>query len=391
MLQQLDIEKLVPGMYVDNVVKQTGKLKIKSKGMVKTQAAIQGLKDKGVLIVEIDPSKSVLNEDTVTTPPVPKKKEKPQKSISEQLSSADKLYDQALTTQSGFIKKIKSEHTTELTKIHDLSLDIIDSVMDAPNALSCISLLKKSDQYLLNHSLNCSILLTKFAKHLELPSEVVDELSFSGLLMDVGMANIPEDITYKKGALTSQERDIVTTHVDIGIDIVERCGDVSDIVREIVFNHHERMDGSGYSNNKSAESVSQYVKMAAIVDSYDAMVSNRPYKLGVTPPVALKSLLTDDRYDPILVQQFIQCLGVHPVGSVVKLTNDKLAIVIKANKTNPLKPMVAIFYSIRSNHFAENRILNLSRSDQEIVASVKPEEFKINLSKFFSDVLIHKL
>ena len=306
------------------------------------------------------------------------------------MSSAQKIYEHAKTIQRDFLSKIKREQRADLDALQDLSLDIIDSVIDCPNALSCLSLLNRSDEYLMEHSLNCSTLMAMFARHLGYDSEIVEQLALAGLLMDVGMANIPDDITHKPSKLSKPEMDVVSTHVDIGIDIVERCGEVSDMVRDIIFSHHERLDGSGYPDNKTTEDISVYVKMATIVDSYDAMTTKRPYRAAMPPTSALKALLVDKGYDQTLVQKFIQCMGVHPVGSLVKLTNDRLAIVVKANKTTPLNPTVMTFYSLKSG-YAETKLVSLSHTDIDIVSSVRPEEFGLNLTKFFRDVFVSRL
>ena len=390
MLRVIGVDELLPGMFVNNVIEQTGSLKIKSRGLVKTDKAISALIQQGVLKIEVDDSKSKLSEEKPAEAPTNNKKTK-QQPINEQLSTANQLYSKAKEIQRSFIENIRNDGAADLDGLYDLSHCIIDSVFEAPNALSCLALIKKSDEYLLEHSLNCSVLMAMFARHMTLDTEVVEDLSMAALLMDVGMANIPEDILNQPGTLSEQEMEIVTTHVDIGLDIIERCGDVTDLIREVMFNHHERLDGSGYPDAKSDDDISIYANMAAIVDSYDAMTSKRPYQSAQTPTAALKALLGDPRYDQGLVQKFIQCMSVHPVGSLVKLTNDRLAIVIRANKKAPLQPTVATFYHLKSSHYAETKVVDLSKVSEDIEASVKPEEFGLNLNKFFRDVFISSL
>lgn len=391
MLKVISVEELQPGMYVNNVVKQSGNLRVKSKGLVKTQRTIEGLRNQGVLEVEVDMAKSKLPEVSEPEAAPPQAPEKPSRPLSEQMQRAETLTEQAKSIQREFFQKLKEEGRTDLFPMQDLSLDIIDCVIECPNTLSCLALLNRTDNYYLEHSLNCSTLMAMFAKHLDLDDKLVEDLSFAALIMDVGMANIPMDIINKKGTLTKPEMDVVTTHVDIGVDIIERCGEVSELVRDIIFSHHERLDGSGYPEHKTDDEISQYVRMAAIVDSYDAMTTARPYRKAMSPTKALKKLLTDARYDTQLVQQFVQCLGVHPVGSLVKLENDRLGLVVKANKQNPLKPVVVTFYHVKSAHYSETKLVDLRRSEIQIESSVRPEEFNLNLPRFFREVLINSL
>lgn len=392
MLRTISIDQLKPGMYVNQVIEQSGRLKVKSKGLVKQSETISALKVKGVLKLEVDDSKSIVEQVDKPDPPAKTASSRAKKTpLKDQLAHANKLYSKAKTIQRDYLEQFADNQTVDLDDLSDLSHQIIDSVFDAPNALSCLSLLQRSDEYILEHSLNCAILMAMFAKQLGYESHDIEELCLGALLMNVGMANVPTDITHKPTSLTKTEQDIVSTHVDVGLDIAERCGDVSYIVRDIIFNHHERVDGSGYPDAKAADDVSQIARIAAIVDSYDAMISTRVYQAAITPTSALKKLLIDPGYDQELVQHFIQCMSVHPVGSLVKLSNDRLAVVIKSNKNKPLEPMVATFYHMKSNHYAETKIVDLSKSNETILTSVRPEEFGMNLTQFLREVFLGTL
>lgn len=390
MLKDVNIDDILPGMFIAQVNEQTGQLKIKTKGLVKTHKAIEELKLNGVIQVTVDLSRSELSDNTAVQPAVsvnPKSK-KTKLSEGEMLTHATKLYDEAVSIQGKFFKRLEAKQNPSLDDAKQLSKKIIDVVFDMPSAISCLSLLNKTSQYLLEHSINCAILMTLFGRHKDLPRETIESLSLAGLLMDVGMVNMPTSITDSPLKLTEQQKEIVSTHVDIGLDLVERCGEVSEIVQDVIFNHHERIDGSGYPDKQSGVDVSLYARMAAIVDTYDAMTTNRQFQSAVPPTGALRSLLTDKSYDPVLVQEFVQCMGVHPVGSLVKLTNSRLAIVIKSNKTNPLMPVVASFYHVNTGHYSEVKKIDLAHSELQIESSVRPEEFDINLTKFFREVLI---
>jgi len=118
-----------------------------------------------------------------------------------------------------------------------------------------------------------------------------------------------------------------------------------------VAEHHERLDGSGYPNSLTAKDISKYGKMMAIIDSYDAMTSDRAFKLGMAPIAAFKVLINESPalYDEALVSEFIQCLGVYPVGTLVKLNSGKLGLVCKLNPGKPLHPVVNVFYNTLLN------------------------------------------
>ena len=121
------------------------------------------------------------------------------------------------------------------------------------------------------------------------------------------------------------------------------------------------------------------------------MTSNRPHKNSITPTQALKRLTATENLDQELVKQFIQCIGVRPVGSLVRLKSGKLGIVSKLNPKDPVSPHVMTFYSVTSQHFNEVKRVDLSLYDDEIVSGVKPEEFSLNLPKFFKDVFVNQM
>jgi HD-GYP domain-containing protein (c-di-GMP phosphodiesterase class II) len=392
MLKVISINELQPGMYVEQVVEQTRGLKIKSKGMVKSKTAISQLAKQGILTLEIDLAKSQLSEPQAeppvqSSPKIVKKKDLDNDS----LNNANALYSRAKNVQNQFLKRIRTGQGSDLQSLHDMTLDIIESVTDNPSALACVSLIKNADEYVLEHSLNCSILMSIFANHLQFDQKTVEELGFAGLLMDIGMTTIAKDILGKSGSLDNQEWAVIRNHVDIGVELIEKFGDVSDLVLDVIMNHHERMDGSGYPNGKSGSQIGFHARMAAIIDCYDSLTSARPHRESLSPTLALKTLLSDPLLDTELVQKFIRCIGVHPIGSLVKLKSGKLAMVTRANAKEPLKPQVMSFYNVNSGHFNEVKSLDLSKIKDEIISSMRPDEFKFNLPKFFKEVFIGSL
>ncbi|MDM7861943.1 DUF3391 domain-containing protein [Alteromonas sp. ASW11-36] len=401
MLKQVPISELVPGMYVNQVLKQAGRLKMRSKGLVKSQATIQQLKNKGIELLEVDLSKSQLPEEApepASSAPAQTEAAKPKakpnrlaKLTSDALSDANDLYLQAVMIQGDFVNSLQSGIAANLDAVTDLSQNIIDSVFENPNAISCLTLIKDADEYLLEHSISCSILMGVFARHMEFDKSLIEELSLGAMLMDIGMATIPKDVYDKPGKLNTQEWQIMQGHVDTGVELLEQCDDVTDIIRDIIQNHHERMDGSGYPAGKQGHDLSTYARMAAIVDCYDAMISDRAHQKSQTPTQVLRKLMADSALDQALVQQFIKCIGVHPIGSLVKLKSEKLALVSSPGKTDPLSPVVMTFYSLRTQMHSEIKRIDLAKSTDEIVAAVKPTEFKMNLPKFFREVFIHQI
>ena len=171
MLEQVPIDDLQPGMYVNQVLEQTGSLKMRSKGIVKTQAIIDSLKSKGILSVEVDLAKSKLPEPAV--PPEPAKEKEPEvtkpvvKPVGrDSINEANELYSSAIAIQSSFLKSLKNGAVKDLSPMESLSQSLIESVFDNKDALSCLTMIKDTDQYLLEHSINCSVLSGIFCEFL---------------------------------------------------------------------------------------------------------------------------------------------------------------------------------------------------------------------------------
>lgn len=395
MLTTLSVDDIKPGHYVVRVKDQQGNAVVKSKGKVPSHAAIGKLKEQGIATVEVDLDKSDVHtsvslKDHLAANRQPNALHNNEAS-GEDLTKAHALYQDAVAIQGEFVHKLRNSSANDLSPVESLSTNIIESIFDNPSALCCLTMIKDVDKYLLEHSINCSILMAVFADHLGYDNQVVEELTCGTLLMDTGMAWVPPEILNSDDPLTDDDWELIRRHVDHSVDLVERSGDMPKLTRLVIEQHHERIDGSGYPNGLSGDEVSPFARMAAIVDTYDAMISVRSHQKPLPPAVALKRLTKTPGLDTKLVKQFIACLGIYPVGSLVKLKSGRLALVVRVNPSNLLNPTVMSFYSIRGDHHSDIKRLDLSKMDDEIEASVNPGDFNLNLPKFFRDIFIHKV
>jgi HD-GYP domain-containing protein (c-di-GMP phosphodiesterase class II) len=423
MIKKIHITELTIGMYVESVVKQNGNVRIKSKGLVKSQAILVALENKGILEVEVDFGKSIVpnNEtnDKIVENHLAARSAHPENynvvpsalenngiesqikeskltniinvgQHQEALKEADKLYIQAKNVQKNFVSQLRSGSRPNIDHLNDLSQNIINSVFDNADALSCLLMLKDSNEYLVEHAINCAILLTMFANSKGMSQAEVEDLTIAGLLMDIGMASLPADLLEKTSELNDTDWKIMRSHVEMGLDVAERLDDTPPIVLDVIANHHERINGSGYPKAKTASEISVYAQMAGIVDCYDAMISNRQHQRSVSATAALHQLESNETLDRELVKEFINAIGLHPVGSLVQLSSQKLAIVSQRNDKQPLKPIVMIFYSMQTQLHTEIVRVDLSQSEDYILTGVRPEEFSMNLDKFFKSIFLPK-
>jgi len=222
--------------------------------------------------------------------------------------------------------------------------DLTQSVMRNPDALGWMSKLKEEHEYTYKHSLSVCILSLVFGRHMCLPEAELHQLGLGAFLHDVGKMKIPLEVLDKPAALTAEELAEMKRHPEYGMEIVSDSGNVPDTVRDIILSHHERMNGSGYPQGLTAELIRPMTHMVAICDTYDAIVSKRPYKKPVSAVRAVEILNRErgNLFDPWLVDQFIQCVGVYPVGTLVELNNGETGIVVSANREARLHPRVLI-------------------------------------------------
>lgn len=399
MKKTVPITELEVGMFVSKITKSKANLVVKSQGMIRSLATIESLAARGILELEIDFEKSDIEAPKSIPQPTPKPRNTKTriantKAITfeqhqKDLAAADRLYTESREIQGRFIRQLKGGHAPDFDSLNNLSQEIIDNVFDNPEALSCLIMLKESNDYLVEHALNCSILLSIFAKYKGFSQADTEDLTLAGLLMDSGMSLLPAELNLRNDTFSQADHTLVRTHVDIGIEIAERFSDLPPIVFDVIRNHHERVDGSGYPKQKQAEEISEHAQMAAIADCYDAMLTDRGYRSSSSAQSCLEMLQKDPGHDSNLVNQFIEAIGWFPVGSLVHLKSGKLAIVVQRNKSNPLEPTVMAFYSVRNKAPTEIKRIDLKRqSADKIIGSVMPEEFDVNLPKFFRNVLL---
>lgn len=394
-------------MFIVKIAQQQSTTALQVQGQVKDSAQIDLLKRKGVTAVVIDPAKQQVvaldiadsndftHASAVPAPPavaLSARQSSKKTSMAQELAKAEKLYAEAKNLQKRAFRDISNGKAIDVADFRNCADGIIDSVFRNQDALLCMSRIRDKDAYLLEHSVNVSILMSIFAKFLNMEESVIEQLATGALLHDIGKIQVPDAVLNKPGRLTEDEFVQMRKHVGYSRDILQQAEGISDISLDVAANHHERLDGKGYPAGLSGEQISLYSRMIAIVDSYDAITAQRVYKNGQTSVKALKILLADspNHFDPVLVKQFISAIGMYPPGTLVKLDSEKLALVLENNPGSLTCPIVKVFYHGTKRHYLTPVTLDLTnaRCNDAINTAVDALEYKIDLKKFFNQFML---
>ena len=393
MIIEKDIARVSIGSYVVEIVKQRDSHKIKQTGWVKDLRTIEKLIDMGVERVKIDTSKRLSDESEEIThvensPPKTAKK----KATSTSISQAKALFNEAKNIQRKILDDVVCGRQLELEPIQEITKQTTEAIFENPEALSCIINIRKKDEYLLEHSTAVSILMSIFARHMNIDVSIAKELAIGAFLHDVGKIMIPDSILNKPGKLTAEEFEVMKTHVNHSVDIIKNTEGISSLSLEVAALHHEKLDGQGYPNSVPAEKISQYGRMITICDIFDALTANRVYKDGMVQAKAFAIMLNmveRQMIDGELVNSFIKCMGVYPVGSLVQLSSNQLAVVESKNAKDPIRPKVKAFYSVKQGHFLESKHIDLSETSQNnIEKGVRAEDFNLDMNKILEFILM---
>jgi len=240
--------------------------------------------------------------------------------------------------------------------------ELTESIVRNPDAMMCLSMLKEADEYTALHSLRVCILAVAFGRELGYSIDRLEQLGTGALLHDLGKLKIPLDVLNKPGRLSTDEFDIIKSHVPLGVQVLEDSkGGITDTSIDVARYHHERIDGSGYVSGRGKEDIPEFGRIGGIVDCYDAITSDRIYKKGISAYDALKKMYEwrDSAFDSELVERFIQCMGIYPIGSLVEMNTGSIGVVATINRERRLRPKVVLVLTADKKPFDKPKVIDM--------------------------------
>jgi putative nucleotidyltransferase with HDIG domain len=332
-------------------------------------------------------------QPTVAAPPKPGEFYKDTVSVADELVVARNVHNGALQCVVDVLNSVRQGATIRVPDLEVVVDGMVDSVLRNSTAMALLVRMQKVDDYTHSHSLATSMWALVFGRHLGLDRESLKLLGLGGLLLDVGKTKLPQELLHSEGELSEVAKTHLRSHVKLGVDLLRAADSIDQRVIDMVATHHERFDGSGYPRGLKGNKIPVFGRIAGIVDSYASMTSKRPHNEAMSSYDAMREFkaLSDRGYQAELVEQFIQAIGIFPAGTLVELSTDEIAIVLKEHRTSRLLPEVAIIMDANGRKLDDFRVVDLAEQPEEKLASagiwikrgLNPGEFDINLEDFF--------
>jgi HD-GYP domain-containing protein (c-di-GMP phosphodiesterase class II) len=251
-----------------------------------------------------------------------------------------------------FVKLEYKDSKPKLDSTVSTITDIVEYLFEHKDINSVhLTEIKTYDNYTYVHSLNTCVISLFFGMQMSMPKSKLMDLGIGAILHDVGKTKIPKSILNKPSKLTDEEFEIMKNHSKLGYDLIRDLKYISERSKRLILEHHERLNGSGYPKGIKDKEISEFGRIVAISDVYDAIVSDRVYRKGVKGNEAYEFILggAGTLFDWDLVSIFKNNFSIYPLGSCVKLSNGQEAFVIKENKGFPDRPVIRVLYDMSKN------------------------------------------
>ncbi|MBV2122703.1 MAG: HD-GYP domain-containing protein [Candidatus Thiodiazotropha sp. (ex Ctena orbiculata)] len=404
MIKQIETAELRIGMYVHKLeASWVDHPFLRNQFKIKQLSDINKIRKSGIKAIYIDTDKGLdIAQQPIAEPPAvavqtePAVEHKanasePQTSVQEEMTKANQVRHEAGRVISNIMADARLGKQIDTERAAPVVEEMLASIFRNQDAFLGLTRIRQMDRYTFEHSVSVSALMIAFGKKLQLDQSTIWELGVGGILHDIGKLQVPDKILNKPGRLSDQEFDVMRLHVGFGYKLIDEAETIPKRARQVILQHHERLNGTGYPGRLSGEEISLYGKMAAIVDVYDAITSDRVYHKGKLPSLVLRQLVEwsgEGVFDAELVQRFIQCVGIYPVGSLVALQSQRLAVVIASPQKALLNPLLKVIYDLRKQRPIAPEVVDLSDSvsggGDRIVKPVTAETYNIQIEDYLT-------
>jgi HD-GYP domain-containing protein (c-di-GMP phosphodiesterase class II) len=312
--------------------------------------------------------------------------------VEKERGAAKVIYEESNNAVEKIYNTALSDGTVDLDAANKTTRNIVDSILRNPDAFMLLQRIRERDVYRYNHAINSCALAATFCRHMGFSRDEIHDISLGALMLDIGIIKLPDSLVNSKDTLSPESLDQIRGHVKLGIELITNTPDIPAIVHDMIMTHHERVNGKGYPNKLKGDRIPICGRIAAIVDCYDAMITNRPYKKRIPPTEALCTMYKWRNIDfhEDLIEQFIQCIGTYPTGCMVELSSGQVGIVMSQNRVRRLYPKVLAILNADKAKYKEPHIIDLWEYSQkskgevlDIKRVIDAEELDIDASDYY--------
>ena len=315
--------------------------------------------------------------------------EKRNDGIGGDMAAIRQLYSNAVTAAETVWESAVAEGMPDMPAAVQAVEGLAEAVTQNRTALVALTAMRNYDNYTFTHMVNVSILTMGQARGLGIEGRLLREFGLSALMHDIGKVRTPKEILNKPDKLTDDEFVVMRRHTVDGAEVLRRTPEMPILAPVVAFEHHLRLDGTGYPFGVKRESLNVSTMLCSISDVYDAMRSQRAYQQAFPTERILAVLKRNDgtQFDQNLVRRFVQLLGIYPPGNLVRLTSGDVAVVTKVHAPDPYRPRIRILFDRSGRRLDLPYERNLWESgDPEradsIVGPLDPAEFGIDPLNF---------
>ena len=374
-LRETPVEDLSFGVYISRLDRPWTETPFMFQGFVlKTDRQLEVLK-KYCKHVFVDPEKAEAQEvRKVTAEDVAKVRGttvyKDVASVEVELPKAQSAFAKTTVVVKELSRALEIGNAIDSTRSHEAAEQITESVVRNPDAMALLTKLQEKSGATLSRAVGISVMMSIFGRFLQLPPDRIKILGMLGLLQDVGKLKLPSDLA-TRGPANDEETELYKTHVSHSVRILSETAGLPPDLPGLASLHHERFDGSGYPRGLRGDAIAIAGLIAGIVDTFDTLTAPKPWGESMSPSNALSTIYKErgKKFHPALVEQFIQCIGVYPVGSVVELNSGEVAIVIAQNMVRRMQPRIMVVKDAKGDRMTPYKMLDLMKEPK-----VRPDE-----------------
>ncbi len=302
----------------------------------------------------------------------------------EELARCEEKFVKAANVIRNIGKTIFSNPEETIKDAHKLIDNIAESFVGANDSVMHLIQNANANEEMYFHNLNVSVLAMMLASEMKLDEEIIKQVGMAALFHDLGKIKVPDKILLKIDPLTKPEMELYKLHTQYGVEAGVKAG-LPKFVRDAIANHHEFLDGSGYPKQLKGDAISRLTRIVTIANVYDNLCNHIDPRQSLTPHEALSTMYAHRRaqFDPLAMATLVKSLGVYPPGTLVRLSNEAIGLVMNVNIGKPLRPRVLVYDAEIPKEDAIILDLADETSDLSVSASIRPG----NLPKAIFDYL----